>query len=188
MEGFSLKDTIEIVQALATVCAIVVGGIWAYMLFVKHRQKYPRATLHHEIHHTPLTSEKTLLHVDAILLNVGEVLLDLESAETRIQQIVPLEDGIRRDIETKQDPVPKDKSELDWPLIALREWKWSAGQCELEPGESEALHSEFVLDYMVKTVQMYTHIANQSKKRREMGWDCTTIYNLYFAESERKEK
>lgn len=108
---------------LATITAIVVGGIWAYLLFVRRRQKYPRAALtHHIVHrrisHDELPDDKVLLRVGLVIENPGEVLLSLISGETRVQQIEPWPEWFLEKVKNGEDPVEKEQTEVNWPYAA----------------------------------------------------------------------
>ena len=82
-----LKEIIEIVQAVVSVVAITVAALWTWLLFVRTRQKYPRANITHRLAHRPITDGKRLLRVIVEISNVGDVLLSLIQGQARIQQI-----------------------------------------------------------------------------------------------------
>jgi nitrate reductase gamma subunit len=82
-----MKNILDIIQALFTILAIIIGGIWSYMLFIKRRQRFPRAIVEHQVFHKTLAKDKILLNLTTIITNTGEVLLELEKCVVRIQQI-----------------------------------------------------------------------------------------------------
>lgn len=47
MELSMLKTFFEILESALTGIAIIVGGFWTYKMFVKKREKYPRASINH---------------------------------------------------------------------------------------------------------------------------------------------
>jgi len=175
----NLKDITEIVRSFATVAAILVGGVWSYMLFVRTRQRYPRAKIKHEITHRVLSDDKALLHIAVNINNSGDVLLSVVSAQTRIQQVLPTPPEILDSVNQGLDPVQKGKTEIEWPLIGTtRKSHWAKGKREIEPGESDELHYDFVLDSRIQTVEVYTYVKNATKRGREIGWSLTTLYDL----------
>lgn len=179
MELNTFSDLTSIIESIATIVAIVVGGFWTYFLFIKHRQRFPRANVEHAFEQVRLSGGNTLLHVAAIISNDGNVLVSLESVRTRLQQILPVPDHILSEIEAGDDPVPQDKHEVPWPVLgAPRERKFSIGEAEVEPGEREVLDSEFIIGDCVETVVVYTYVKNRSKREREIGWSKTTILKL----------
>jgi hypothetical protein len=183
----TVKDLFDIAQALATVIAIGVGGAWSYLLFVRTRQKYPRAKLEHKITHRNIPDGKILLHVGVTISNEGDVLLSLISTQTRIQKVLPVADHILDSIKKGEDPVEEGKTEIEWPLIgSSRKSEWEEGQREIEPGESDELIYDFIIDSGIQTVEVYTYVKNASKKQREIGWPLTTIYDIRASSRESK--
>ena len=178
MDLAALKDFIGALGALLTIVAIIVGGIWSYLLFIRTRQHYPRANLIHHIVHKSITKDKTLLHVAATISNAGDILLQLASGETRVQQVTPSPPDILKVIRQDQDPVARGQTEIEWPLIGHRQAQWSKGQFEIEPGESDTFACDFIVDADVESVSVYSYFKNEEKRERELGWSVTTHYDL----------
>ncbi len=171
----------QIIEGLLTAAAIILGGIWSYMLFVRTRQRYPRANLKHRITHRLLGNKKQLLVLDIVIENTGDVLLSLASAVVRIQQVLPIHASLEDSIHTGE-PVPEKENEKEfpWPLLASRKSKWGKGEFEIEPGESDQVTYDFFLDDELETVRVYAYFENEKKKRRKkpIGWGITTLYDL----------
>jgi len=176
--SISLKDTVDIIKEFFTTLAIIVGGIWSYMLFVKKRQKFPRANISHQISHIPISNNKILLSIRTTISNTGDVLLSLESGINRVQQILPLSGEMLDSINKGKDPVPSGKTEIDWPLIGERNLNWEKGKFEIEPGENDKICCDFIIDKNVQIVSVYSYLKNIKKHCRDIGWGLTTIYNL----------
>lgn len=178
-EPFSItswKETADLIEAIVTILAIIVGGVWGYWLFVKNRQRYPRAEISQSVIHKDLDNEKTLLHVDVIITNIGNVLLEIISLKTKISQILPLPDKIKKTITDGQDPVLEGKTEVDWPLKASREEQFEKSGCEIEPGESQSIQFDFFIDSDVELIEIYSSVVNETKRKLKLVWDNTTIY------------
>lgn len=178
MDLNTLKGIIDVTAASATVIAIIVGGYWTYMLFVKTRQKYPRAKIEHNITQKHLSHNKLLLHVAINISNTGSVLLSPISGEIRIQQLIPLSFEIQDSINKGKDPVEDKHTEVLWPLIARKELKLKKGDLEIEPGESDQILYDFILDADIQTIQIYSYFKNDIKYHREIGWPLTTVYDI----------
>lgn len=178
MDLETLEQGISIIGSIATVVAIIVGGFWTYFLFVKHRQRFPSANVQHESEQISLPGDKRLVHVAATISNDGKVLVSIESAFTRLQQVLPVPKHILSVIESGKDPVPKDSHEVPWDLLGERNWQYAVGDAEVEPGEEEVLHSEFIVDGCVNAVVIYTYVKNRAKRCREIGWSQTTFLQL----------
>ncbi len=171
-----IKNIFDIIQAIATVFAIIIGGIWSYMLFIRKRQKYPRANITHNITHRQIGNKKILLHVAVTITNVGDVLIALVSGETRIQQILPLSLELLKSINQGDKLPPEGNTEIEWPIIDSRESEWQNNQ--IEPGENDQLHYDFILDDSIKIIEIYSHFKNAKIPQKDIGWNTTTIYDI----------
>lgn len=168
----------QILQAALTGAAIIVGAAWSYMLFVRKRQKYPRAALTHDISHRPLGDGFMLLSVRAGITNRGEVLLTIVSTEARVQQVLPPPSGLIDQLKGGEDPVPNDRTEMDWPMLKRKLTTPNVGDFQIEPGETDSIQYDFILGDGAQTVEVYTYIKNKIVRKREIGWGVTTIYDI----------
>jgi hypothetical protein len=173
------KDIFEILKNVATIMAMIVGAIWGYMLFVKKRQKYPCANISHQITHRSIDDQKFLLNVEVLISNVGTVLLSLVSAEIRILQVLPPPRDVLYSIQKGIDPVRKAETEVQWPMIASRESTFQKNKYEIEPCEQDHFSFDFIIDKNIQTIQIYTFVRNEIKRKREIGWSLTTFYDLH---------
>ena len=174
----SVKDIVTIIQAVVTIIAVILGGVWTYFLFIKKRQRFPRASISHQIFYKRISESKALLNIKTVIANSGDVLLCLESGFVRIQQILPIPDDIADIIKQDQDPVGEDKTEVDWPLISERFFTWDTGKCEIEPAESDQFVSDHVIDPQVQLISVYSYFKNTKKRKRDIGWGATTVYRI----------
>jgi hypothetical protein len=173
-----LETIANIISAFATLAALIVGGVWGYYLFWKRRQRYPHANLEHRITHRHIGYDKVLLHVDLRISNIGDVLMSLASLETRIQRVLPLSDDLAESIGEGRDPVPEGGTEVAWPLYQCHEQEFRKGECEIEPGESQDINHDFIVDTGLETVEVYSYVTNERKAERTLVWDLTTLYDL----------
>lgn len=175
-------DWIDKTKAIIEAGAIVVGGIWTWMLFVKKRQRFPRAAITHAVDFRKLNDDYWLAHVTVTVKNPGEVLLKLVSHRTQVQVVVPPDKRVSDALAKNEDPVPEGKSEYPWPHIKNIESNWSAETetREIEPGESQDVDVDFFVPAVVETIMIYSYFENKTKrkKNRELGWDCTTIHDV----------
>jgi len=180
-----VKNIIDAVQATTTILAIIVGGIWSYMLFVNKRQKYPRARIEHQVACRSITKDKSLLSVDVFITNRGEVLLSLISWEISIKQMLPPQAQLQQLLPRKADS-PKTTADqiIDWNLIASRKDKWKKGEFEVEPGEQHQIHSDFLIEAKVETILVESFSQNVKKRKKQMEWSLSSIHNLQPQEKE----
>ncbi len=172
------KDFFSIVQSALTSIGIIVGGIWTYFLFVRQRLSFPKINIDIFINDMILPEGARFIHTEIKLNNIGHVILKSDYAELRLRQIVPIHEKINADIERGFDPVLENKTEIEWPLIAGREWKWNEREFEIEPGESDSLHADYIIDSNVKVAEFYYYISNAKKKHQGIGWTLTRIHQF----------
>lgn len=174
----NLRDIAEIIQAAAAVSALVIGGIWTYLLFVRQRQRFPRAEVEHEIAWSPLTNDQALVHVSVEVKNVGNSLIRLTDGYVQIQQVRPLESALESRIVSGIDPVEDGCAEIEWPLLGRRDCDWQDEPREIEPGETDGFPFDFVIAVSVATIEVYSHFRNVIRHDRPVGWNLTTLCEL----------
>jgi hypothetical protein len=173
-----LKDLADLVQAAAVFLGVVVGGLWTYLHFIRKRVPYPRAKLDLQVYDSILTESSRLVHAVILINNTSEVLLSPDRGELRIRQVVPLPPELRETVQAGRDPVPEGKAEIEWPIIEMREWQWGKHDFEIEPGESDSLHADFIIQSNIEVVEFYCFISNPKKKRNPLGWPLTKLHTL----------
>jgi len=179
-----MKDIVEIVQGIVTIAAVLVGGTWTYLAFVRKRLRYPCAELSITVHSSKIAPYYRLVHIGVQIDNTGNVLLALEYAELRLRQVMPLPVEIETRLKPGVDPVAPDEKELPWPLIVGREWNWNPTDIEIEPGESDLLNTDFVINDTVEVVQIYTFVKNPKKHRAPHGWGTTLMHTFPIVQGE----
>ncbi len=174
----NLKELSEALKNLVTVGGIVAGGLWTWSLFIKKREKFPRADLSHSLTHRLLGNGYRLLHLDVKVSNTGEGLLSFVSGRAWVQQILPPPQELMEALRKSQDPIKKGDTQYLWPLLAARETDWQRAPIELEPGESNQIVYDFLVDREAETIEIYTYFKNAQKTKREIGWHLTTLCDL----------
>lgn len=168
----AIKDFFAIVQSVATVIAIIVGGVWTYWLFVRKRQSYPRAKIEHKISHRPTLGGKVLLSVDTIISNIGDVLISVESGRISVSQMLPPQSQLLNIIKGNNEVMV-----TNWQNLASQ----GTSKFEIEPGESHQLPYHFLIASDIQTIFVYTYFRNVEKPGRELGWEITTIYDIQLS-------
>lgn len=174
-----IKDIASIAQSLTTMLAIIVSGFWGYWIFVKNRQQYPRARLSHSVLHRELEGGKMFVHVILTIQNIGEILLSLRLVETRVHQVIPLPKKVAESIKKGDDPVLPETTEIDaWTVLGTHRSNFQKNLFEVEPGEVQEIHHDFVVSSHIRTVLIYSYLQNIKKRNRDIGWDLTTFHDL----------
>lgn len=174
----------SIIQSLVVIIGIIIGGWWTWFLFIKNRQKYPRANMTHEISHIRLSEEKILLRVAVNISNIGSVIISLIKCDIRVSQILPSNKETQSSIDNYNQECKTNEnkgldSEIEWPLLKLYEKACKKEECEIEPGESEKMYFDFIIDSNIEIVSIYSHFTNATKENKtNLGWSVTTVYNL----------
>jgi len=176
-----IEQIVSVGRDAATIGALIAGGAWTYWLFVKNRQKYPRATIRHRIRHWRIGEGKILLHVDVMMRNTGNVLISIVQSRTTVQQVLPLSEDIRQTIRGGGDLIREGHSDVEWPTIGDIQLPYPKDECEIEPSESQEIEHDFILGDDVRTVQVYSHVRNVRKK--DLSWDLTTLYDITGGET-----
>ncbi|MFW5983396.1 MAG: hypothetical protein ACOCQ4_02760 [bacterium] len=166
-------DNAKNIQALVATVATVVAGIWAYFGFIRKRLKYPKVNASVEIESIQLKSGHFLIRAQIKIENMGEIIIKSDNSELRLRQIKPISRKIFDDIENNRDPVERNNSQIAWPCIVQRQWKF----IEIEPKETDVLHADFFIKNEIETIELYFFMQN-NKKRKGVGWTVTKIFNI----------
>jgi len=176
----NIQDISGIILDIATVIALLVGGIWTYLLFVKQRLSYPRINITLKVDHIPVTESHNLVYVEIQHDNKGSILFSAEKAELRLRQVIPLDKTISEEILLGKDPLSNEETVVEWPLLYQRNWKFSKDNpFEIEPNEKDSIFADFFLTNEVSCVQLYFYITNVKKKGKSIGWTATKTYKIY---------
>ena len=79
----------ETAQAIVTIAAVFVGGLWTYNVFIKERHEYPHANIEPRLSHVMLSERVSLLQVGVELTNTGNSLMRIGQSIIRVQQVLP---------------------------------------------------------------------------------------------------
>jgi hypothetical protein len=170
-------EVAQTIQALATVAALLIGGIWTYRLFVLQRLAYPHLKIEHSVSDIPLPDNRILLVVDITHSNPGNVQIALPSGQIKIYALQALPEATTDQLQAGQASSSEDDNSK-WELVDRHEWRWNtAAPLIIEPGESNQLHSEFVLDGDVGPLEIYSYFKNPAIQGKEIGWSLTSIYH-----------
>jgi hypothetical protein len=172
------KTLAETIQALTTSLGLLAAGLWSYLLFVKRRQRFPRAELWHEVALIRRSPNHAILHVKATLRNIGDVLIRVIAAKVHVGRVLPLTDEAMTKLEEGCDLVVAGEPDIRWPTVGSRECPWSERPCEIEPGESDDFHIDIPIEAGSGLVEVYSYFQNEVKKGRDIGWRHTSFVHI----------
>jgi hypothetical protein len=186
MKLIDIKDIADIIQAVVTCFALIIGGIWSYMLFVRKRQRYPRAKIEHQVTQRIASTDATLVSINIIISNAGDVLLSLIKGEIEVRQVLPPEVGFLQKLKKDQNAPYRRVELIDWPLLFPYEedWKKEKRTIEIEPGESEQFLFTLLIHAEVKTIYINSYFHNMKKRRKDLGWSLETFHDVSISGNE----
>lgn len=186
MKLTDIKDIADIVQAVVTSCALIIGGIWSYLLFVRKRQRYPRAKIEHQVTPRIVSTDATLLNINVIISNPGDVLLSLIKGEIEVRQVLPPGGGFLQLLNSDKTVLYRRVELIDWPLLFSYEedWKKENRTIEIEPGESERFLFSLLIHAEVKTIYIDSFFHNAKKRRKDLGWSLETFHEISLSSNE----
>jgi len=188
-------------ESWAKIIAILVAGLWTYLLFVRQRQRYPRATAIQSAIARDLDDKRRVLTVRVALTNIGQRLIQVDYVTVVVQQLAPLRPVSIESAIASHNPLDAaGRREILWYRIAHRRTGFETHHLEIEPGEAEEIDFDFVIARSVSTIKVQTHIENVLKRdsprdwlrrllagstrisvrsaNRCLGWQCTTYHSL----------
>lgn len=188
--GGSWVSVVSGLESLFTAVGIVVAGWWTYSLFVRQRQRYPRATLDITIHERPAGPDLQLAHVCCRVVNIGNTLVEVDLIELRLQRVAPLSPRQYRHVLSRHNPRdPTAPAQLDWPLVGHRVRGFTPA-IELEPGEAEDLWFDIAMPGDIRSLLVSAHVVNCVKRgsgnwfrplparTAQIGWKAMKLYAI----------
>ena len=171
------KDGAAATASTLTAISLIVAAAWTYLLFVKKRQRFPRANVEHRVLDWAIDNHRLVRAVIRVT-NVGEVIVRVAAVRAAVTQIVPVPSSVSTALAQHRDPVDHDGSEIVWDTLADRRRDFSSEGCEIEPSETEEFIFDFVLASTVIKFQVYSHIQNLKKWKKNIGWNTTSIHDV----------
>ena len=192
------------IQSVATVIAIIVGGVWAYKNFIQKREKHPRVEVTHHIWHRVIPGGKALLFIDVSIANKGSVLLRLRTGQLRVYQVLPVPSEASRQIsQNTLDSIPHKECDFDWTMLGYAHEAWDNEENEIEPNEIERMHYQFSICSQVRVILIKSDFpyfenglfGSPARKRiiglrhkllggwkldtrKQLNWSLTTVHEL----------
>ncbi len=194
----------SIVQAVATIIAIVLGGIFAWRRGFIFRHEQPHVTISHDVTHRQIGHGYVHIEITATLYNSSQVEVEFRDGLFAVEQLVPLS---QKDAERLfEELFEKDLYETPkWHLLRERRLEWSKDELIVEPGEKVTATFEHIVSNAVESVLITTYFyntrvmgkmpaeinprdANRQKRlwwfqrtSGPKGWVRTTVYDINLA-------
>lgn len=180
-----MVELLAAIANLSSVLAVIGGGIWAFYTFKRTRREYPRANLSHRVIRKKISDEEVLVRVTLSIVNEGEGLLKFDNGFLRVSRMRPWPPSFQKAVEEwrtsrkEESYLAEGRTVVAWPEMSKRHLPLRETAWEIEPGEQDEFHFDFVFDSRYETLLIYTHIGNHRKQKQRIGWNLTTEHELW---------
>ena len=175
-----IRNAVGIAQGLATVAAVVLGGVFAYRNGLLFRDFEPHLTITQAVTHRPVGTQYVHIGVIATLHNSSKVKTEVRDFFFRMHQISPLHDDDVVDLYVNAFR-SEDHSDIDWPVMENVSKRLGQNELVIEPGEYHHEPFEFIVSQEVETVLIYSYFYNlkySEHSQSAQGWAATTFYDM----------
>ena len=167
------KDAISALQSVVTVLAVSAGAVW----FFRQGQQHPRIEIALSVTHRTVGNRRIWVGLKAKLTNKGNVPVRLREGTAWLQQIVPPSGYVATLVSAGEPLRPPGQTFIAWERLDTCES--SPIDCELEPGESDEIDWDFVIDDEPEVIRAYVHIRNSAKRSKDrFGWQATANHEI----------
>lgn len=201
----SVADTfylwVSIAQGVATIIAIVLGGIFAWRRGLIFRHEQPHVTISHDVTHRQIGHGYIHIEVTATLHNSSRVKMEFRDGLFTVEQLAPL--SLKDAERLFEELFDRDLYESPkWDLLRERRLEWSKDELVAEPGEKVPATFEHIVSNAVQSVLITTYFYNtrvmgkipaemkprEAERRKRFwwsrrpsgpkGWGRTTAYDI----------
>jgi hypothetical protein len=124
-----------------------------------------------------------LIHVALKVRNQSAILMRIVSGQVRVTPMLPLAQETLAVLASNEGYLRPGETEIRWPNRKTIEWDWAKEPREIEPLECDTFHFDFVVDDSWRTFQAYSFLRNAAKGGRVIGWNTTTIHDIFSEEN-----
>ncbi len=167
-------DLIPAIESVVKIGAIFLGGWWTWIGFIRKRVTYPSANIEHDVKMWT-DAGQSFIHLSVRVTNCSGVLVCLRKGCAWVEQLAPLPPAIEDSIRRNGDIVRVGQVHAEWLLLQKRDLP-KDHLIEIEPGETDQIDFDFVIDSSVRRVLIYSHLANT--KKQTGGWNLNTIHEI----------
>jgi hypothetical protein len=169
------KDAFASLESAFKIIGIILAGIWTYLLFVRKREKFPRADLKHRIEFWDISEQERLIRIVLVIKNESDVLLRLFDGETWIQQMKPWPIETIEKFKEQNEKSGKVSAEVGWLLISEKNHNQER---EIEPKESDEVSMDFIIDKSYEQILIYSFFENSHKPGRHLAWSTSAVIDF----------
>lgn len=163
-----LHTTVKVLDGLSSAATIValIAGLW---WFIFRRSLAKKLVTEHEVCFIKLKDE-VYVGVTVTIKNLGNVKIkDISPVGNKsvmiIEELSPYLDGKKVSQEKSPEYILNFLGSRTFPKLL-----------ELEPGETQKILFEFIVQKLTKAIKVYSYLDNP--KAKGVGWDRTTIHEV----------
>ena len=149
-----------IAQAIFTIIAIFLGGIFAWRRGYFFRHGQPHVTIAHKITHRQISDSYVHIEVTAILRNTSLVKVEIRDGLFTIQQLAPFADAFAEELYAQTFIDQQHNGTLQWLNLNETRLSWNRDDLIAEPGESVAVTFEYIIPNFVASILITTYFYN----------------------------
>src|ERR1043165_7074121 len=151
--------SIQDVESLVKIVALFIGGWWTWLGFIRKRVRLPSADVECDVT-IWRDAGQVFIHVSIRVTNHGNVLMRIQQGCAWIEQLTPLPESVAQRLHETHELVPTERVDAEWILI--KKLDLPKDFClDIEPGETDHIDFDFVIDGSIKRVLIYSHLANR---------------------------
>ena len=155
----NIYSWVRIAQAVATIIALALGGIFAWRRGFIFRYQQPHVTISHDVTHRPIGHGYLHIEVTATLHNTSRVKVEFRDGLFTVERLAPVDGDIAERLfdETIDKAIYESPK---WDLLTERRLEWTTGEFIVEPGEMATSTFEHIVSDAVESVLITTFFYN----------------------------
>src|SRR3954468_8852131 len=136
---------LTIIKDSLTILTLLGAGFLGYLKFYRGKPLAGRANLRQSVQSVRLDEELTVVQIEIVAENTGDVVLNAVGGKTLLQQLRPLSHDLAFRLHAGEDPVGETKTEINFPTIRERNYVFEGEDAiRIDPKETTEDYCEFV--------------------------------------------
>ena len=155
----NIYSWVRIAQAVATIIALALGGIFAWRRGLIFRHQQPHVTISHNVTNRHIGHGYVHIEVTATLHNTSRVKMEFLDGLFTVERLAPVDGDMAERL--FDETIDKELYESPkWDLLSARRLEWAKDELIVEPGEKAATTLEHIVSDSVESVLIATYFYN----------------------------
>ena len=167
----------QVVQAVLVGSAVVVGSTLAAVRLGLFREFEPHVVVDQEVSHRSVSESYVHVSCAVTIRNTSKVVVRISRADFALSAAGLFDDD---GIEILHDRGIDRQAggQFKWPMLDSFVREWSGEGLVIEPGSVVVETSEFIVGRDIRSLMVYSHFENRTRRPSRRGWYATTFYDL----------